>query len=82
MSHRLRDVHALNVARQFIEQENNIAAELNMAGKATFSSLYTLKPSSEFDDKRDYYDQFIYYKILTINKESKFKSFSPLRIPL
>ncbi|WP_413742773.1 hypothetical protein ACL2XO_11830 [Sodalis sp. RH15] len=79
VSHRLLDVHALNVARQFIEQENNIAAELNMAGKATFSSLYTLKPSSEFDDKRDYYDQFIYYKMLTINKESKFKSFFAIK---
>ncbi|XBS71420.1 hypothetical protein ABK905_11075 [Acerihabitans sp. KWT182] len=75
INHRLRDVHVLTVARQFIEQENNIAVELNRAGKATFSSLYQMKPSSEFDDRRDYYNQFIDYKIHTLDKEAKYKTF-------
>ncbi|WP_213992905.1 hypothetical protein [Sodalis sp. dw_96] len=79
LSHTLRDAHVLTIVRQFVEQEHNIATELNLAASERFSSVYTLKPSNEFDDKRDYYNQFIDYKINTIKREAKYKTFFAIK---
>lgn len=75
----LRDANVLTLAQRFSEQEHNIATALTFSAMDKFPSVYKLRPSNEFDDKRDYYNQFANYKTHHINREANHNTYYAIK---
>ncbi|WP_413740012.1 hypothetical protein ACL2XQ_02055 [Sodalis sp. RH14] len=67
----LSELNSLFIIKQFQDAKKMVALDFESRSVENFKKIFELKPSSEFDSARDFYNQFIHYKAYSLQQEAR-----------